>query len=99
MSEEIVCKLCGNSGELSFWGILQTYFFPHKFSILIMLIGLASIVKIGIYGLLITGAGFLLPVVGADFRMLIFPVAVFGKLLGKSLVCPKCEPTGKIFKR
>lgn len=93
------CKLCHDTGCLPQWGIFVVYLTAAKIPLFIMLVSLAGVIACSSYFYIAAVFGFIIPLVQADFRMYLYPVAVIAKIAGKKLNCPKCNPQAGMFKR
>ena len=74
------------------------YLMAAKFSLLIMIVSLIGVIAYSSYFYLMFVFGLIFPLVQADLRMYLYPVAVIAKLAGKKLNCPKCNPIGTMFR-
>ncbi len=93
------CELCGSSRQLGYAGIMHVYLAPHWICAIFIPAGLGLGIFLDTWYLVLAVAGLIWPLANADFRMLLFPVVLIGKLSGKLVNCPRCEPGANIFRR
>jgi hypothetical protein len=93
------CPYCRGTGALTPGGILRIYAFSSLFGGLLMLAGVVLAIVLGnAWWLLLSAAGYLLPLVRADLRPLLYPFVSVAALFGKPVNCPRCEPAGGVFR-
>jgi len=92
------CELCGDTKVLTQKGIARVYLLPRPFSLGIFVAGIVLSFKYGLYMLLLSLLGYLIPLMNADMRMSLYPIVALAALLGKKANCPRCVPNGTIFK-
>lgn len=85
-------------GVLSQTGIAKVYLLPWKSSLVIIAAGVAGGLFYSSYAYIIAVAGYALPLVSADLRLLLYPIVALAALAGKKVNCPNCSPNGSIFK-
>ncbi len=90
------CKYCHGKGHLTQFGILRIYIFPHKISLLLIVAGIVLGIVFSKNWFFLCVAGYIMPLVLADLRMLLYPFVAVRCLFGAKAACPKCEP-GSIF--
>jgi len=97
--EDSTCKLCNGTNCLTQKGIVMAYLLPCRAALVLMTLGLALGLTYSPGWLLLAAAGYMLPLVNADLRLLLYPFVAAACLTGKKANCPKCEPTGGVFRR
>ncbi|MDD5697751.1 MAG: hypothetical protein PHH77_03965 [Victivallaceae bacterium] len=93
------CRLCPNTGSLTYRGLFGVYLWTAKTPVAVMLIGLIGAVACSPYFYLLFIIGLVLPLAQADFRLYLYPVAVIAKLAGKKLNCPECSSGGTMYQK
>ncbi len=92
------CPCCGATKCLTQKGIAIIYLLPNRIALLLIFAGIAAAIWRGPAWLGLSAAGYLLPLVNADLRLLLYPVIAIAALLGKKPNCAKCEPHGSVFR-
>jgi len=92
------CGLCGGTKCLTQKGIAAIYLLAWKSSLALIAIGVAAGLLYSPYAFLIAAGGYALPLISADLRLLLYPFVAVGVLLGKKANCPRCEPSGPVFR-
>jgi hypothetical protein len=92
------CPLCQGTEQLTQRGILMVYLLPRKIPLLLLVVGIVLGLILGRWWLAIAVIGVLIPLAGADLRLILYPVAAFAALCGKKLNCPKCNQYGGMFR-
>jgi hypothetical protein len=85
-----ICSYCNGKGFLDQKGIAKVYLFPHKIPLILILAGLLGWIFYSKYALIVCVAGYIIPLAGADLRLLLYPFVALKKLLGKKVECPNC---------
>ncbi|MBI4976684.1 MAG: hypothetical protein HZC28_04340 [Spirochaetes bacterium] len=98
-AQQTTCRLCGGSKRLSQKGILVIYLLPHIVWVFFMVVAAVLGIVHSRYWFIIAGAAYIVPLVQADLRLLLYPVAAVASLFGAKVNCPKCEPHGGVFRR
>ncbi len=93
------CRLCGGTRCLTQAGILRVYLLPHAWAIAVILAGIGLAVWRGKGWLLLSLLAWLIPLAMADLRLLLYPYVAVAKAFGRRPNCPKCEPSGSVFRR
>lgn len=93
------CKLCHGTECLTQRGILSIYLLARKLPLCFLVIGIVLGSLLGNLWFIIAVVGILITLAGADFRMVLYPVAALAALCGKKMNCPKCNPHGGMFRR
>ena len=93
------CKLCHGTECLTQFGILSIYLLARKIPLAFFLSGIVLGVLFGKLWFTIAIIGVLITLAGADFRLVLYPVAALAALCGKKMNCPKCNKYGGMFKR
>ena len=91
------CPACNGRKILTQKGIAVVYLLPNKTALALIALGLAGWPFYS-YAVVLAVAGYLLPLVNADMRLLLYPYVAFSKFCGRSVNCPKCEPSAGIFR-
>lgn len=91
------CNVCGGTQCLSQKGIAIIYLLPNKVALFLIIAGLLAWPFYS-YAFVLSVAGYILPLVNADLRLLLYPYVAISKLFGRLVNCPKCEPSGGIFR-
>ncbi len=92
------CPLCHGTECLTQRGILQVYLLPRKIPLVLLVIGIIVGIAVNHWGFAIAVAGIVIPLAGADLRLILYPVAAIAALCGKKLNCPKCNQYGGMFR-
>jgi hypothetical protein len=93
------CNLCHGTECLTQWGIFMVYLMAAKIPVLMIIISLIGVIAYSSYFLILFFLGMVIPLVQADFRMYLYPVAAISKLTGRKLNCPKCNSQGGMFRQ
>jgi hypothetical protein len=93
------CKLCHGTECLTQRGILSIYLLARKLPLGLLVIGIVLGILLGKLWFVIAVVGILITLAGADFRLVLYPVAVLAALCGKKMNCPKCNKYGGMFRR
>lgn len=80
-------------------GIARVYLLPRPFSLLLVVLGILLSFKYGFFMLLLSLLGYLIPLIGADMRLSLYPIVAMAALFGKKPTCPKCVPNATIFRQ
>ena len=99
MKDETKCELCDGTGCLTRKGILKVYLLALKLPLVLMFTGLLGGVIYSKYMFILAIVGFGYPLVFADLRLYLYPIATIAHCFGKKLSCPKCEPHCSMFRR
>jgi hypothetical protein len=94
----VVCSCCDGTKCLTQKGVAIIYLLPHKFAMLLLFVGVALAIWRGSAWLALTLAGYLLPLLNADLRLLLYPFVAIAALCGRKPNCPKCERHGDVFR-
>ena len=97
MPEE-VCKLCRGTKCLTQRGIVQVYLLSWRVALSAVLLGIVLGSCHSPYWFFLALAGYFLPLVNADLRLLLYPFVAVACAFGRKANCPECEPTGSIFR-
>ncbi len=95
-----VCEVCGGRQWLGQWGIVRVYMFGGWscwVAVVLMAVGLVLGLGWSRYGFVLVVVGYMMPLVNADLRLLLYPYVAMMSLCGKKVNCPKCEASGDIF--
>lgn len=95
-----VCEVCGGEGRLGQWGIARVYMFGGwscRVGIVLMVIGLVLGLGWSRYGFVLVVVGYMMPLVNADLRLLLYPYVAMMGLCGKKVNCLRCDASGDIF--
>jgi hypothetical protein len=98
MENDLKCNFCKGQTTLTQLGIMRVYLFPSKFTLSLIVLGIAMSLFISKYWLILSAAACFIPLANADFRIYLYPFAAIGKLSGKEINCPNCATSGTIFK-
>jgi len=98
-ASSVVCELCAGNRQLAFRGIMRVYLAPHWLCAIFVVAGASLALSIDPWYLTLAAAGLVWPLANADLRMILFPVVMLGKAMGKQVNCPRCEPGARIFRR
>lgn len=98
MPRNETCPYCRGTKVLSHSGIARIYLFARPIPPLLIAAGIILSFIRGPYMLIISVAGYVLPLITADMRLSLYPIVAIGKLAGKKPNCPKCEPQGGVFR-
>ena len=93
------CNLCHGTECLTQAGIISIYLLARKLPLLFLLTGIVLGIILGKLWFIIAVVGILITLAGADFRLVLYPVAALAALCGKKMNCPKCNPHGGMFRR
>jgi hypothetical protein len=93
------CKLCHGTECLTPYGIIVIYLLARKLPLVLLFVGILLGIILGNLWFIVSVIGILITLAGADFRLILYPVAAVAKLCGRKLNCPKCNPYGGMFKR
>lgn len=92
------CPHCHDTKCLTYKGIFQIYLRPKMFYLLLAGISAAGAFFLTPYLYILSCIFFLLPLAQADMRLYLFLPVLSARLLGKKVNCPKCNPSGAIFR-
>lgn len=91
------CRVCKGTKILTQKGIAVIYLLPNKTALLLIALGLLGWPFYS-YAIVLAVAGYLLPIINADMRLLLYPYVAISKLCGRTVNCPECEPSAGIFR-
>lgn len=92
------CPHCRDTKCLTFKGIFQVYLRPKVFYLLLTLLSALAAFFLTPYLYILSGIFLLLPLAQADMRLYLFLPVLSAYLLGKKVNCPKCNPSGTLFR-
>jgi hypothetical protein len=92
------CPLCNDTGILTQAGIARIYLLARPLPLIMIFAGLVLALWYGPVLLLLALVGYLLPLIGADMRLSLYPIVAISALRGKKANCPECNVGCSVFK-